>query len=56
MTLWNNEDELTDFYRNGKHLKAMKQSKKFSSKIESYRIEHVDLIPWKELKKVFGDN
>lgn len=55
MTLWNTEDELNDFYRHGTHLEAMKQSRKFSSKIESHRIEHDDLMPWKELKKIFGN-
>ena len=53
MTLWENENEINDFYRNGTHLEAMKQSKTFSSKIQSKRIYKEDLIPWKEAKKVF---
>jgi hypothetical protein len=51
MTLWENEKDITDFYRNGKHLEAMKQSKSFSSKIQSMRISREDLISWKEGKK-----
>jgi hypothetical protein len=53
MTLWENENEINDFYRKGTHLEAMKQSKTFSSKIQSKRIYEEDLISWKEAKKVF---
>lgn len=56
MTLWENEKDINDFYRNGTHLEAMKQSKKFSSKIQSHRIEKKDLLGWKEAKKVFVCN
>lgn len=54
ITLWENEKDITDFYINGAHLQAMKQSKKFSSKIQSHRIQNEDLINWKEAKKLFG--
>ena len=53
MTLWNNENEINDFYRNGVHLEAMKKAKTFSSKIQSNRINGKDLIRWKEGKKLF---
>ncbi|MBK9720547.1 MAG: hypothetical protein IPO78_02890 [Saprospiraceae bacterium] len=53
MTLWANEIELNEFYRNGTHLEEMKQSKTFSSKIQSHRIQNEDLISWKEAKKLF---
>lgn len=53
MTLWENENDMNDFYRNGTHLEAMKQSKQFSSKIQSNRIISEDLIRWKEAKKIF---
>ena len=56
MTLWENENDINAFYRNGTHVAAMKQSGKFSSKIESRRIQNEDLIPWKEAKKLFGNN
>ena len=54
MTLWENDIDLTNFYRKGKHLEAMKQSKKFSSKIQSHRLAKEDLIKWKEAKKLFN--
>ena len=53
MTLWENENEINDFYRIGKHLEAMKQSKRFSSKIQLKRINKADLIKWKDGKKLF---
>ena len=53
MTLWKNEKEIDTFYRSGKHLEAMKQSKKFSSKIQFKRINEVELISWKKGKKLF---
>ncbi|MBK7158776.1 MAG: hypothetical protein IPH77_09495 [Ignavibacteria bacterium] len=53
MTLWVNENDINDFYRNGTHIEAMKQSKNFSSKIQSKRIQQEDLISWKEAKKLF---
>ncbi len=53
MTLWINENDLNDFYRNGTHLESMKQSKTFSSKIQSKRIYKDDLISWMEAKKLF---
>jgi len=53
MTLWLNENDLNAFYRNGTHLEAMKQSKLFSSKIQSKRIIRGELISWKEAKKLF---
>jgi len=51
MTLWENERDLNDFYRNGTHLEVMKKSKSFSSKIQSKRIQSQDLVSWKEAKK-----
>ena len=56
MTLWENENDINDFYRNGTHLEAMKQSKTFSSNIQSKRIQNDDLISWKEAKKLFENN
>ena len=53
MTLWKNESEINEFYRNGTHLEAMKLSKTFSSKIQSKRILTEDLINWKTAKKLF---
>ena len=56
MTLWKNEIEIDTFYRSGKHLEVMKLSKKFSSKIQSKRVNEVDLISWKKGKKLFENN
>lgn len=56
MTLWEKEHEINDFYRNGIHLEAMKQSKTFSSKIQSIRIHNEDMIGWREAKKLFVKN
>ena len=56
MTLWESEDEINNFYRNGTHLEAMKQSKKFSSKINSVRVAKDDLMKWSEAKKLFNNN
>jgi hypothetical protein len=53
MTLWENENDINDFYRNGTHLEAMKQSKTFSSKIQSNRIDNEDFLSWKQAKKLF---
>jgi heme-degrading monooxygenase HmoA len=52
MTLWENENDITDFYRKDTHLEAMKQSKSFSSKIHSIRIQKEDLMSWKDAKKL----
>lgn len=56
MTLWENKKDINEFYRNGTHLEAMKQSKNFSSKIQSHRIQKEDLMGWKEAKKLFNHN
>ena len=56
MSLWDNENDLSNFYRKGTHLEAMKQAKTFSSKIQSTRIAKEDLIGWKEAKKLFNKN
>lgn len=53
MTLWENENDINDFYRNGIHLEAMKQSKTFSKKIQSKRINNDSLVSWFEAKKLF---
>jgi hypothetical protein len=54
MTLWENEDDLNTFYSNGTHLEAMKQSKSFSSNIQSIKVptENEHLMSWKQSKIV----
>jgi hypothetical protein len=58
MTLWENEDDLNTFYSNGTHLEAMKQSKSFSSNIQSIRLpaENEHLMSWKQSKIVLLRN
>ena len=56
MTLWENEADLTTFYRSGTHLEAMKQASLFSSKIQVSRIESNDLVSWKVAKKLVDMN
>jgi hypothetical protein len=55
MTLWNDEADLTTFYRSGTHLEAMKQANLFSSKIKVGRVESNDFISWKEAKKLVNN-
>ncbi len=56
MTLWENEEDLTTFYRSGTHLEAMKQASLFSSKIQVRRLKSNDFISWKEVKILFNMN
>lgn len=51
MTLWVNEADMRDFYTQGTHLEAMRQSRHFSSKIKSSRIQSPDLLNWREAKR-----
>lgn len=53
MTLLENENDIAYFYRKGTHLKAMKQSKTISYKIQSHRIQNDQLMNWKQARKVF---
>lgn len=55
MTLWENEADLTTFYRSGTHLEAMKQANLFSSNIQVSRVETSDFISWKEAKKLVNN-
>lgn len=54
MTLWENENDINDFYRNGNHLEAKKKSKKFSNNIQSHRVYNKteNLMDWKKAKKI----
>jgi hypothetical protein len=54
MTLWESDNDIDSFYRNGAHMEAMKLSKTFSSAIQSTRIDSENLIDWKEAKKLFN--
>jgi len=56
MTVWENENDLNEFYRNGTHVAAMKRAKSFSSNIQSRRLQQDDLISWKAAKKLFDSH
>lgn len=50
MTLWENEEQMKDFARNGAHLEAMKLSPKIANEIRTLTIES-DVMPnWKTAK------
>lgn len=51
MTLWECEDDLLEFYRNGTHAQAMREAANFSKNLKATRIEGKTLIPWKDAKK-----
>ncbi|WP_395064977.1 hypothetical protein [Flavobacterium sp.] len=53
MTLWDNEIDISNFYKNGVHLEAMKKANVFSSKIQSKRVQNGSMMSWKEAKKLF---
>lgn len=55
MTLWENENDINCFYRNGVHLEAMKKATFFSSKIQSKRVQKENMLTWKEVKKMFDN-
>ncbi|HOS49199.1 MAG TPA: hypothetical protein PLG57_11210 [Bacteroidia bacterium] len=52
MSVWNNDEDINQFYRNGIHLEAMKSAKNFSSNISSIRIEEKEYIEWKLAKEL----
>ncbi|MFM2284934.1 MAG: hypothetical protein RLZZ543_431 [Bacteroidota bacterium] len=53
MTVWENENDLKLFYKQGVHLEAMKKASHFSHKIQSKRLVRDDVPSWKEAKKLF---
>jgi len=55
MTLWEDDESIDAFYRNGTHVEAMQQAHLFSSKISSKRTIGSQLISWKEGKKILKD-
>lgn len=54
MSLWETEEDLIQFYRNGAHLEAMKNARYFSNDIDSTRVESNDLIGWSEGIKILN--
>ena len=52
MTLWKNEEDLQQFYKNGAHLEAMKESKKVARRIKTITIDADELPDWKKAKEI----
>ncbi len=52
MSVWENDEEINQFYRNGNHKEAMKSAKHFSSNIKSLRIEGKEFIEWRLAKQL----
>lgn len=53
MSVWETENDLHEFYRNGTHLEAMKAARGLANKLESRRIQGEDFISWGKVKKLF---
>lgn len=51
MTLWNSEDDIKKFARNGAHKEAIKISSIIASEIRTTTIELNELPSWQEAKK-----
>ncbi|QNL21533.1 DUF3291 domain-containing protein [Hyphobacterium sp. CCMP332] len=51
MSLWKNEKDMRDFYRNGDHAKAMKNAKNIAAEIKTIHFEADAFLPWKKAKK-----
>jgi hypothetical protein len=56
MSIWNDENDINEFYRNGTHLEAMKQAKFFSSKLKSKRINGLEFPNWKKAIEIIESN
>lgn len=52
MTLWNNEQDIKDFYKSGAHLEAMKISNKIAQEIRTITIDADSLPDWKTAKNI----
>ena len=56
MTLWENEQEIKDFYRNGAHKDAMKISSKIAKEIRTYTYNAEALPNWNDAKSMLADH
>lgn len=52
MTLWDNEQDIKDFYMTGAHKTAMVRATKYAQEIKVFRMPATDLICWTEAKKI----
>ncbi len=53
MTLWENENDLKQFYKQGVHLEAMKKWQHYAIRAQSKRLQRDQAMSWKEAKKLF---
>ena len=56
MTLWNNQEDMNDFYKNGAHLDAMKLSGDIAEEITTYTYSADELPDWKSAKELLKSN
>lgn len=56
MSLWDSEDDLKKFAREGAHLEAMKKSSRFSREIRTYTFDGDSLPDWKKAKEMLLAN
>jgi len=50
LSVWENEEALKRFARNGAHLEAMKQSRSIASEIRTYTFQSEQVPQWNEVK------
>lgn len=51
MSLWETQEEMKEFAKSGKHLKAMKKSATIAKEIRTLAVEVPSLLTWKEAKQ-----
>lgn len=54
MTLWENEQDMREYFFAGAHAHAMKNAIKWAEEIKSIRIERDALIDWEEAKQLLA--
>lgn len=52
LSVWEKEDDLKRFAREGAHLKAMKRSSTIASEVRTYTYESNESPNWKEAKQL----
>ncbi len=52
MTLWRDESDMVEYYRQGSHAEAMKKATKYAKEIRILRLERNDLIQLSEAKEL----
>ena len=52
MTLWQNENDMIEYYRQGAHAEAMKKATKFTKELRFLRLDRNDLIQLSEAKEL----